>query len=780
MPAPWIFTFYSFKGGVGRSLAAANVAYTLAGSGRHVLLIDMDLEAPGLSSFLDRNNELDPPRAPRQSDVLALLTELVTANRTGGDPETIVQNLPPISGFIRPVAAEKLAKLKPQLGELGRLDVLGLDDKRNYTDRLAALGLHGMPQDQLVSLSRLLRRYLKSSRFPHRPFWREKFQPPVQTPYDYIIVDSRTGLTEIGGLCVGPLADRLVVFTGLNDQNVHGTLMFLKEVGLTPAARPTDAEPWDDDDSPASTADLGTVGPKPTMIVASPVPAGEIEAKQKRLKEIESRLGVVPQQISYHPQMALLESIFVRDYPDEYLTSQYRNFTDRVQSLVGDNADYLVSQLAALFRKTETPQDWTRAKEIAIRLASLNPGSARAYLSILASHFTTDSPLDLSLRVNVLLSQNPATRTDALNNWGNALLEQARGNTGEAAEQLYAAATEKYAEVVKLNPEHAVALNNWANAISDQAKQRTGEHATLLYTAATEKYQEALRLNPSYSDALNNWGLALSDQAKGTTGERAEQLYFAAGEKYAEAIRIKPDHAEVLNNWATALADEARGKRGEKADQLYAACHEKYLQAVSLKPDYVDGFYNWGNALLAQGEGKTREAAKKLFAAAAEKYEKAVKLRPDDAAALNNWGTALSAVARGKRGEEALHLHAAASEKYAEAARLKPDDALVLNNWGAALMRQAILSLRGTGTEACANELLDSAQTKLLQAGYAGLYNLACLYAIRRDIAKVISTLTAEQNSGKPLNRPALESEPAFDFIRNDPDFTTFLATLPT
>ena len=72
MPVPWIFTFYSYKGGVGRTLAAANVAYTLAGWGRHVLLIDMDLEARGLSSFLDRTGELDPPETARQPDVLRL------------------------------------------------------------------------------------------------------------------------------------------------------------------------------------------------------------------------------------------------------------------------------------------------------------------------------------------------------------------------------------------------------------------------------------------------------------------------------------------------------------------------------------------------------------------------------------------------------------------------------------------------------------------------------------------------------------------------------------
>ncbi len=41
-------TFYSYKGGVGRSLALANIATRLAEFGKRVCLLDFDLEAPGL------------------------------------------------------------------------------------------------------------------------------------------------------------------------------------------------------------------------------------------------------------------------------------------------------------------------------------------------------------------------------------------------------------------------------------------------------------------------------------------------------------------------------------------------------------------------------------------------------------------------------------------------------------------------------------------------------------------------------------------------------------
>jgi nitrogenase subunit NifH len=44
-------TFYSFKGGTGRSMALVNVAVDLANRGRTVLIVDFDLEAPGLDTF---------------------------------------------------------------------------------------------------------------------------------------------------------------------------------------------------------------------------------------------------------------------------------------------------------------------------------------------------------------------------------------------------------------------------------------------------------------------------------------------------------------------------------------------------------------------------------------------------------------------------------------------------------------------------------------------------------------------------------------------------------
>ena len=47
-----VVTFYSYKGGTGRSMALIDVAWILASNGKRVLVLDWDLEAPGLHRYL--------------------------------------------------------------------------------------------------------------------------------------------------------------------------------------------------------------------------------------------------------------------------------------------------------------------------------------------------------------------------------------------------------------------------------------------------------------------------------------------------------------------------------------------------------------------------------------------------------------------------------------------------------------------------------------------------------------------------------------------------------
>ncbi|MBF0563063.1 MAG: P-loop NTPase [Alphaproteobacteria bacterium] len=64
--------FFSIKGGVGRSTALAASAWTLARQGKRVMVLDLDLESPGLSSAL-----LPPDRQPEYGVADWLVEDLV-------------------------------------------------------------------------------------------------------------------------------------------------------------------------------------------------------------------------------------------------------------------------------------------------------------------------------------------------------------------------------------------------------------------------------------------------------------------------------------------------------------------------------------------------------------------------------------------------------------------------------------------------------------------------------------------------------------------------------
>ena len=76
-----IVTFYSFKGGTGRTMALANVAWILAANGNRVLVADWDLESPGLHRFFQPFLDAGGRRRGRASS-----TSSATTNGSGSCP----------------------------------------------------------------------------------------------------------------------------------------------------------------------------------------------------------------------------------------------------------------------------------------------------------------------------------------------------------------------------------------------------------------------------------------------------------------------------------------------------------------------------------------------------------------------------------------------------------------------------------------------------------------------------------------------------------------------
>ena len=68
-----IYTFYSYKGGVGRSMAMANVAKWIHLQGKRVIMIDWDLEAPGLEGYFFPEEQLEQIKS--RQGIMDILTE---------------------------------------------------------------------------------------------------------------------------------------------------------------------------------------------------------------------------------------------------------------------------------------------------------------------------------------------------------------------------------------------------------------------------------------------------------------------------------------------------------------------------------------------------------------------------------------------------------------------------------------------------------------------------------------------------------------------------------
>ncbi len=195
-----IYTFYSYKGGVGRSMALANVADTLARSGLRVLMIDFDLEAPGLEQFFEINHT----RIRRHQGLLDLLLNYKHAMSVAADDDEEEQPF-------RRLQENFILQVYGELPSGGRLDLLPAG-QRGDGEQLARYAFHLRTFDWQDF-------YFN---WAGETFF-EWLRKSLGELYDAVLVDSRTGVTEMGGICAYQLADVVVMFCASNHQNLNGT-----------------------------------------------------------------------------------------------------------------------------------------------------------------------------------------------------------------------------------------------------------------------------------------------------------------------------------------------------------------------------------------------------------------------------------------------------------------------------------------------------------------------------------------------------------------------------
>lgn len=181
-------TFYSYKGGVGRTLAAANFAVYLANLGLKTVVIDFDLEAPGIDAKF--------PRLELPKDQKGILDYILNYQLQKDEPVTIEEiclQVPIESSESNPPlwlipAGQYLSN--EYYRKLSQLDwSLIFSEKRNGV----AFFQHFLAQ---------IEHKLKA---------------------DFVIIDSRTGITEIAGICTQQLADEVIMLSSRSRESIKVT-----------------------------------------------------------------------------------------------------------------------------------------------------------------------------------------------------------------------------------------------------------------------------------------------------------------------------------------------------------------------------------------------------------------------------------------------------------------------------------------------------------------------------------------------------------------------------
>lgn len=197
-----VITFYSFKGGLGRSMALANVAEILYRRGLRVLMIDWDLEAPGLDQFFRSVVDYE---IREHSGLIDLLVAYKTwSSKPGGE---LIELPPTIADYVQDIYPPSERGARLMLLSAGRRDE---EYFNRYTERVKKFDWEDFYRNWEGE------RYIEWTR--HQ----------MEDIADVILIDSRTGITEMGNVCIHHLADLVVAFTSASRQSLEGTARVLE------------------------------------------------------------------------------------------------------------------------------------------------------------------------------------------------------------------------------------------------------------------------------------------------------------------------------------------------------------------------------------------------------------------------------------------------------------------------------------------------------------------------------------------------------------------------
>jgi hypothetical protein len=206
-----IVTFYSYKGGTGRTMALANTAWILAANGRRVLVADWDLESPGLHRFF--RPFLDSAAISATPGIIDMITEYQWATMSS-EPR-------PPDWHRRYADVRKFTQsLEWDFPGGGRLDFMSAGRQNpDYSSTVATIDWDSFYDDHAGGM------------------FFDALRDNLRANYDYCLIDSRTGLSDVADICTVHMPDILVDCFTLSDQGIEGAAAIAQDVSTRFAGR---------------------------------------------------------------------------------------------------------------------------------------------------------------------------------------------------------------------------------------------------------------------------------------------------------------------------------------------------------------------------------------------------------------------------------------------------------------------------------------------------------------------------------------------------------------
>ncbi len=571
-----VVTFYSFKGGVGRTMSLVNVACLLAKNRKKVLLIDWDLEAPGLHSFFkdNINNE--------RLGLIDFVLESIKIHDTTTEIEEKI-----IGEFVGQNIDNFITK-----------NVLG--ENAFNLDMITAGKFDGEYSSKLNSVNWI--EFYKES-----PFFFRIFAEVLESKYDYILIDSRTGLSDTGGICTMLMPQILVLVFALNDQNIKG---------VVDMARQSIEYRFDSNDLrnlnvlplPSRIDDNQKADDLQFWINRYSSEFEDVFKQAYLLDDCSLSPYFNKAKIPYKPEHAYGEKIPVLTEStknDLFISYHYQQFTN-------------------LLLENIPTWEILSEEQLEENLKNANDAFKEGLKYISKADFK-----DAYLNIKKAKSIAPNNHFWYFNCAESLAAIAWNEKIGKKMDFLYEKSFELYQQAIEIKPAFYEALHNWGSNLANLAKTKEGKEAEDLYSCAFDKYQRAIGIKQNFYEAFNNWGADLGNLAKIKEGKEAEDLYLQAFDKYQQAIDIRPDKYETLFNWGTELGNLAKIKEGKEAEDLYYQACDKLQRAIDIKPDKHEALDNWGTCLGYLAHMKEGTEAEYLFQQAFDKFQRAIEYGAD-------------------------------------------------------------------------------------------------------------------------------------------------------